>query len=172
MTNTPPPASPAASLPVFGYVIVEHHVTPDTPMGLAEYNTDTYFDFQPFSGSDNIAVVKLDDAESQLSALRMEVERLEAELTRCKSALANLMAEAMEADILKGAPNVEACMALADAMAAKLGFFYKGEGSRSEWIAASEALRKELARHQASELARDFPPRGGLTECDMGDNYE
>lgn len=23
-----------------------------------------------------------------------------------------------------------------------------------------------------SELAKDFPPRGGLTECDMGDSYE
>jgi D-alanyl-D-alanine dipeptidase len=24
----------------------------------------------------------------------------------------------------------------------------------------------------ASQLARDFPPMGGLTECDMGDSYE
>jgi hypothetical protein len=84
------------------------------------------------------------------SALRTEVERLEAELTRCKSALANLMAEAMEADTLKGAPNVEACMALADKIASAFYDFVKA-GSTVEdgvrWEAAREALRKELARH-------------------------
>lgn len=29
-----------------------------------------------------------------------------------------------------------------------------------------------MATCPASDLARDFPPMGGLTECDMGDSYE
>ncbi len=75
--STPTPGA-AAELPVFGYVIVEHHVTPDTPMGQAEYNTDTHFDFEPFSGGDNIAVAKHAPAQAQLDALREEVARLKA----------------------------------------------------------------------------------------------
>lgn len=33
-------------------------------------------------------------------------------------------------------------------------------------------FRAGLAFAAKSDLERDFPPRGGLTECDMGDSYE
>ena len=32
--------------------------------------------------------------------------------------------------------------------------------------------RGEIARLQPSQLAQDFPPAGGLTQCDMGDSDE
>lgn len=55
--------------------------------------------------------------------------------------------------------------------------------SPDEWpdalLATPDELRVVLERHLASmastpvgDLARDFPPMGGLTECDMGDSYE
>lgn len=40
--------------------------------------------------------------------------------------------------------------------------------ARRHWATAAS----ELAKAQSSQLAQDFPPLGGLTECDMGDSYE
>jgi len=37
----------------------------------------------------------------------------------------------------------------------------------------AEGYSKGVADGRAqSQLARDFPPMGGMTECDMGDSYE
>ena len=53
----------------------------------------------------------------------------------------------------------------------RAGFYFEtDENVRRFWYALRDHW---LARHpKSSQLARDFPPMGGLTECDMGDSYE
>ncbi len=112
-------------------------------------------------------------AESQLTALRMELAEMtegqdhwkarrdfyRSEWSRKRAELRRLSNEndslRDQLATLKAHPNVEACMALADAWVVaaihKALAANTGKHTDSNPDAAREALRKELARHQASE---------------------
>lgn len=103
--GAPSPQTPAAAgdgLAVLGYV-PEHQIRPGFKFAcMADRIIVT----------DDIGLVRLSDAVAFIT-------RLERELTNCKGAIANLMADAMEADHLKAArPDTAAIMALADTYAA------------------------------------------------------
>lgn len=147
-------------LPVFGYVIVEHHVTPDTPMGPAEYNTDTHFDFEPFCGGDNIAVVRLSDAQATIAVQAAEIERLKRErddLNAARNAAIELANSRFDQLKAKQVADIDEVLAAGGLMANtmfnlaqqthKFGDYHCKlfKSMRVRWDAAREALRSAMA---------------------------